>query len=593
MRFTPLTLVIAVAILSPCIFAQYSAGPAAGTYASIQGVPGAAQLAIISACDDCVETVPLSFSFPWFGTNLTSVNVCSNGAIIMDGNTASLCCSAWALDNGQTGGTPVYAQQVDRISVAQEDLDPAGMNVWMLDTGVSIIISFEAVSWFPGPTTGSVEAQVELFANGAIEVRFGTIVSAGNNFVCGTSADQGGTVVFTSAGSVLPEFNAVGQTTGGIAPQNTGVLFQPSAGGNAWQTNSAVSSLDIDGLQGNAFVGAQTTTCVGGAHTLNSVSTAGTPTDIAIVFAGTGATMALSTSNNVVNIDVFHPTMFSFNGGVPNFAGLLNLVPHPGAFSFPVPTGAPFVGSAQQLAADPSNADGYALSQASQLDVTVGGPGVPGPTADDTPIQVSLTNNTGLCAGTGAITFYGTSYTEMHISPNGRVTFSASPGTDFTATLAEALIQAEFVGYWTDLSPNVGGNVTVTNTATNGYRIDWSGVPYFATPAPLNSFAIEFDPTGVVSLDGLMGIGPQPGLVTGGDDAFLGMTPGGLGGATDDGPTTFGAGLSGGPLNTASMLYDFYSAPTGAGLPGSLLPGTLNRIDFVPSGLNNYLWIGL
>ncbi|NRA94587.1 MAG: hypothetical protein HRU14_00105 [Planctomycetes bacterium] len=592
MRFSSLAITLAIVLSAPGALAQYTAGPATAPYASIQGVPGAAQLLIVSGCDDCVETVPLSFAFPWFGTNLTSVNVCSNGAIIMDGNTASLCCSAWALDNGQIGGTPVYAQQVDRISVAQEDLDPAGMNVWMLDTGVSIIISFEAVSWFPGPTTGSVEAQVELFANGVIEVRFGTIVTAGNNFVCGTSSDQGGTVVFTSAGSVLPEFNAVGQTTGGIAPQNTGVLFQPSAGGNAWQTNSAVSSLDIDGLQGNAYVGAQTTTCVGGAHTLNSASTPGTPTDIAVVFAATGPTMVLSSPNNVVNIDVLHPTMFSFNGGVPNFAGLLNLVPHPGAFSFPVPTGGPFVGSAQQLAIDPSNADGYALSQASQLDVTVGGPGVAGPTADDTPIQISLTG-TGFCSGAGSIAFYGTTYTQMWISPNGRVAFSASPGIDYTPTLAEALSQTEIVGYWTDLSPNAGGNVTVTNTATSGYRIDWSGVPYFATPAPLNSFAIEFDPSGVVTLDGLTGIGPQPGVAIGGDDAFLGMSPGGPGGATDDGPTTFGAGLAGGPVNAASMLYDFYSASTGAGLSGSLLPGTLNRIDFVPSGLNNYLWIGL
>ena len=491
MRFTPLTLVIAVAILSPCAFAQYSAGPAAGTYASIQGVPGAAQLAVISACDDCVETVPLSFSFPWFGTNLTSITVSSNGAIIMDASTGNLCCSAWALDDGQAGGAPVLAAPVDRISVVQEDLDPQGMNVWMLDTGVSMIISYEAVSWFPGPASGSVEAQVELFANGAIEVRFGAIVTLANNFVCGTTSNQGGVAVFTSAGSVLPEFNAVGQTTGGISPQNTGVLFQPSAGGSDWQTNSAASSLDIDGLMGNAYVGAQTTACVGGANTLNSAATPGTPSDIAVVFAPHLAA-ALTLTANVVNIDINDPTLFNFNGGAGTFAGILNLQPHPGAFSFPIPTGATLTASAQQLAIDGTNPDGFVLSQAPQLDV-VAGASITTTNIDDGFNQIILSGSP-LCA-TG-VQFYGTTYTDLYQGSNGDVTFTAG-STDFTATSGEWQTLMPRIGFQSDLQPNVYGTITVTNNGPTGVGdyvvVSYQNVTEWGTAGlGVTSYDIEF-----------------------------------------------------------------------------------------------------
>ncbi len=463
MRLTPL--ILAVALLAGAAtpgFAQYIAGPAAGTYASIQGVPGASLLTGVSSCDDCTEAVPLSFSFPWFGNNLTSITVSSNGAIIMDASTGSLCCSAWALDDGQAGGAPVLTTPVDRISVAQEDLDPAGMNVWMLDTGVSMIISYEAVSWFPGPATGSVEAQAELFANGAIEIRFGAIVTAGNDFVCGTTSSQGGVAVFTSAGSVLPEFNTFGQTTGGVAPQNTGVLFQPGTPANAWQTNSATSSLDLNGTVGNAYVGATTTDCVGGAVTLNSAAPAGALFDIAVIF-GTHQASLLTLAANTVNIDPANPTLFSFNGGPGTFAGLLNPQPHPGAFSYAVPTNSPLTAAAQQLVLDATNPDGFVLSQAPQLNIVTGAT-LTTTNVDDGFNQILLTGSP-LC-GSG-VQFYGTSYTDLYQSSNGDVTFTAG-SSDFTATSGEWQTQMPRIGFQTDLEPNNYGTITVTNNGPTG-----------------------------------------------------------------------------------------------------------------------------
>ena len=225
-----------------------------------------------------------------------------------------------------------------------------------------------------------------------------------------------------------------------------------------WQVNSTISSLDLDGVAGSTFQGAETTVCIGGTTILNSNSTAGTPTDIAVVFAPHGPTMALSSFNNTVNIDVLHPTMFSFNGGAPNFAGLLNLQPHPGAFSFLVPTGGPFVGSAQQLAVDPSNADGYALSQASQLTVTVGGT-VTFAHADDGFVQAFI-NAPPLC-GT-SVDFYGTSYTDIFSNSNGWASFTAG-NADFTATVAEWQTNEPRLGFGADLEPNNFGTVTLTN----------------------------------------------------------------------------------------------------------------------------------
>ncbi|MAB89506.1 MAG: hypothetical protein CMJ90_08620 [Planctomycetes bacterium] len=225
-----------------------------------------------------------------------------------------------------------------------------------------------------------------------------------------------------------------------------------------WQVNSAVSSLDIDGLQGSAFQGAKTTICVGGTSNLNSASTAGTPTDIAVVFAAHGPTQALSSPNNVVNIDVFNATMFSFNGGAPNFAGLLNLQPHPGAFSFPIPSGAPLVGSTQQLAIDPGNPDGFTLSQAPELTVTLGGT-LTFAHADDGFVQAFI-NAAPLC-GT-SIDFYGTSYTDVFSNSNGWASVTAG-NADFTATLAEWQTLEPRLGFAGDLEPNNFGTVTLAN----------------------------------------------------------------------------------------------------------------------------------
>lgn len=219
---------ILAAGLAGTLAAQYSVVPAAGGFSAIAGAPGATLLTTISGCDDCSQTVTLPFPFPWFVSgSVTSVVVSSNGHVALDGNTANLCCSPWALDNGQSGGTPAYTTPIARVSVAQEDLNPgqAG-DVWTRNTGSSTIFSWESVPFYPN--TGVMNAQVELFTSGDVEVRFGTVTSSGNNVACGLTRPSGGVTTWLSPASVLPQFNAVGQTVGGVIPQNTGVRFTSS-----------------------------------------------------------------------------------------------------------------------------------------------------------------------------------------------------------------------------------------------------------------------------------------------------------------------------------------------------------------------------
>ncbi len=333
-------------------------------------------------------------------------------------------------------------------------------------------------------------------------------------------------------------------------------------GGSDYQVNSAISSLDLDGVSGSAFAGAETTVCVGGATTLNSASATGTPTDIAVVFAGTGPTMALSSFNNVVNIDVFHPTMFSFNGGAPNFAGLLNLQPHPGAFSFLVPTGGPFVGSAQQLAVDPSNADGYALSQASQLTVTVGGT-VTFAHADDGFVQAFI-NAPPLC-GT-SVDFYGTSYTDIFSQSNGWASFTAG-NADFTATVAEWQTNEPRLGFGADLEPNNFGTVTLTNLGpalsgspgASNLVMSYAGVTEWGTGG-----------LGVTSYDIVLNGANGHEIANFTTDGTWGVTP-----------TVAGMSLGAGGTHPAQVSFD---GLFGAGLQANVA-GTDSVLDANPGGM--------
>lgn len=567
--------IAALLILLPCVSAQYATGPALTPFTPIGGVPGVVLLTTASGCDDCTQTVTLPFTFPWFGGNLNvnQVSVSSNGCINVDGSTANLCCSAWSLDNGQAGGSPAYFQQIARIAVLQEDLDPAGTggNIYTLDLGTSFIISYEAVSFYPGPTNGSVNAQAELFVNGDIEIRIGAVTGNGiNDLACGLTDPGGGATTWFSPSSVIPQFNSFGQTTGGVVPQNTGVRFAAGAPPQ-WQLNSPEADLTLDGVLATGPFGsaAVTTICPSQPATLSATSNLGANLWEMGISSTALVPAAVTTGNGqTVNVDLANTT-YLWGGPTPNLSPFF---PISASVSSPVA----MTTSAQMAIADPGHADGIRLSQGIQLDIGAGTTGpIPGPTGDDSNIQVFFGPGSGCTPS--FFPFYGTTYSSCFVVSNGRIMFGAGNNT-FSPSVAGAMSQEPEVGAWTDLNPASGGSISsLYNPASSLFVTSWVNVPYFPNNGS-NSFDITLDfSSGTVSLDNLAGIGMASGSI------FMGVSGGNAVGATDPGNAPFAVTTVGVSANATDMVYNFGPRGTTAGGAG--------QIFFIPNAFANYDWI--
>jgi hypothetical protein len=217
-----LALILATLLLTT--FSQnvyaYTQSLQCGNYSSIVGQSGTVMLSTISSCDDCTELVALPFTFNWYGdTSITQVRVSSNGQInINSADTSSNCCSA---DSVVVGGS--YTQP--RIAVAQEDLNPGASlgAVYALDTGSSYIIDYSDIAFFGFP--GNVQAQVELFPDGRVEIRWGQLVSDNDSIAVGVEDDTRIPPAATPAAGA--PFNSTGIAPFTNLPQNQCRLFTP------------------------------------------------------------------------------------------------------------------------------------------------------------------------------------------------------------------------------------------------------------------------------------------------------------------------------------------------------------------------------
>lgn len=358
-----------------------------------------------------------------------------------------------------------------------------------------------------------------------------------------------------------------------------------------YELNDVHSSLTLNGVSGTLLSPAVTTTCPGGVVWAQVASQdVGNGWEMAVspaplVPASAGATTSLF--GQIVNLDLANPGLaYVYGNTVPN---LTNPILAP-AFSFSFPANGNLGSYGFQMAVlTASHPDSFSLSQACQLDLTVGGL-TNAPQGDDTSVTIPLGGNT--CLPT--VPFYGTTYTELHISSNGRVLFG-SPSNDFSPSIAEAMSGDGFCGFWTDLNRNIGGTISLTSPAVNQVRTTWTNVPYYAEPSTSVSFSITVDlGTGGITLDGLQGIDTNPinnTTIPSNDTQFLGITMGNVG-ATDGGTTTFAAGSSGSMPNPTDMLYDWFNGlPGGAGIVPSLATGSLDTLIFTPVA-NGYSWQG-
>ncbi len=116
----------------------------------------------------------------------------------------------------------------------------------------------------------------------------------------------------------------------------------------------------------------------------------------------------------------------------------------------------------------------------------------------------------------GAITigfpfqFYGNTYNQLYVSPNGFVSFVQPVPTDYTPEALPSCNtgtpQSAIMACWQDFNPGTGGSVTYTTTGVAPNRrfiISWNNVPFFGTDCPgLNSsFQIQlFETTNIIQI---------------------------------------------------------------------------------------------
>jgi hypothetical protein len=290
-----------------------------------------------------------------------------------------------------------------------------------------------------------------------------------------------------------------------------------------------------------------------------------------LVTVGTGGIP--TAGGQIVNVNLLGPFNFLFGGPAP--------APQifPGNFSamFSTGSGAGTV-SLQSLHVDPAHADGFALSQATQIDI-VPILAVPGPTGDDTNVLVVFSGPP-LCGPT-SFSFFGATFTQFQLTSNGRVLFGP-PNNSAAPSAATAMSDAPSVGSWADLDPSgTGGAIIVTTPAANLVRIDWTSVRYFNQPAMTTTWGISLDAaTGVITIDGLNTWPPYPNSF-GIFNQWIGISAGNLG-ATDPGQTFFTVGGPNFGPTGLGMIYEL-------GQAGTLAAG-VNTVTFLPNVLGNYDW---
>lgn len=347
-----------------------------------------------------------------------------------------------------------------------------------------------------------------------------------------------------------------------------------------YQVNTPENSVDINGAQVPTNLGpkARVETCIGAPTNLNFNSTLGGDTEILLDFGFVQPNVLAIPGDQTLNIDFLAPTFFGLNSGtsVPQFA------PYIGNVSLPLIPIAPATVSIQQIMLDPSLPALLRLSQATELETITPLPSIAGPQADDSFLRVEFVAPP-LC-GPSSVAFYGTLYTDMYVSSNGRITMNGGNSLDFAPTIAEAMNGFPLIAPgWADLSPQVTNGLNISATPTS-VTVDYANVPQWAnTPFGSNDFRVQMDViTGEIKFENL-NYDPSGTAVM-----LIALSPGGpLGsfpGATDPGPVDFTTPGGGFTLNPTDMIYQIGNIPTFSGI---------TEISFLPNVFSNYDYVAL
>ncbi|HTM19364.1 MAG TPA: hypothetical protein VL172_02615 [Kofleriaceae bacterium] len=141
----------------------------------------------LSDCDDCVETVNLPWSMPFFGRNYSQITISTNGWVRLGAYTGSSYAGNPTLTwNGSSAAPgPVIAPLWDDWSPA------AAGSIYYGASGSAFVVEWWGVYHYTQTTGSSYTFELKLFADGRIEFHYGNMVGGSASWDYGASATIG------------------------------------------------------------------------------------------------------------------------------------------------------------------------------------------------------------------------------------------------------------------------------------------------------------------------------------------------------------------------------------------------------------------
>lgn len=213
-----------IAVVAPSASAVHGTGDyaLAGTGYNFEDISGTGTpVPVVTNCDDCTASIPIGFTFNFYGVDYSDVVVSSNGFLSF-GNFGNGCCS------GQTIPSAGFINNF--IAGYWTDLHPGvGGDVYYQylndGAGPRLIVQFEQVSLFDNASVRET-FQLKLFeGTDVIEVHYASVGRPLGDHVSAGVENVDGTV------GVQYFFDAGNTTADDIALSSTAVCYDPGHGG--------------------------------------------------------------------------------------------------------------------------------------------------------------------------------------------------------------------------------------------------------------------------------------------------------------------------------------------------------------------------
>jgi len=331
-----------------------------------------------------------------------------------------------------------------------------------------------------------------------------------------------------------------------------------------WQVNQPGAALSANNATSDVYAPLRAAACVNETVTITANSSNfGMPWDVGYAVGAPGRAASAGgitvPGGQIVNLDLTAPSLSYLNGF--SFTS-----PFGAALSLPLTSPVPVSTTGQMVVLDPGQAPGFALSALAEITFANGGT-VTGLANRDNKSTVVPLMAPPLCSP-NPITFAGSTYTQMSVSSNGRVTFGGSNSSPTVATATLSTLPA-VAAFWTDLDnrPTPAGVNDISVTQAAGViTLSWSNVPSFGSPFSANSVDVVFDT--VAGSTTIQNYAPDPGHSA---TSMIGLSPGGS--ANDPGTTPFSTLVGSGGIGASNdMIYDLMLAGP--------VPGGFNSISF-------------